>query len=177
VTGTHSPPDRERVRQDHAERLYEEARALTPEARLDFIAEACHEDPELRADLMSLLENTEAAEQFFERLAEVVSLPASQEELPPDRTVGRYQIVALIGAGGMGTVYRARDTRLNRDVALKFLPAHLSVTVDAEERLLIEARAAAALEHPNVCTVHEIGETDEGRPFIAMAFYEGKTLK
>ena len=173
MTGTHSPTERERLRRDQVERLYEQARALPPEARAQFVRDACGEDTELRWDLSSLLENAEVAERFFERLAEAVSLPASQE----GRTVGHYQILALIGAGGMGAVYRARDTRLNRDVALKFLPAHLSVALDAEERLLIEARAAAALEHPNVCTVHEIGETDDGRPFIAMAFYEGETLK
>src|SRR5687768_6682168 len=77
----------------------------------------------------------------------------------------------------MGTVYRARDTRLDRDVALKFLYPHLTSDADAEERLLAEARAVAALEHPNICVVHEIGETSDGQPFIAMALCEGDTLK
>ncbi|MGH7696417.1 MAG: protein kinase domain-containing protein, partial [Gemmatimonadaceae bacterium] len=97
--------------------------------------------------------------------------------LAPSLTIGRYEILSCIGVGGMGAVYRARDTRLERDVALKFLPVHVRAPRAAEEQLLTEAKTAAALEHVNVCTVHEIGETDDGRPFIAMAFYEGETLR
>ena len=93
------------------------------------------------------------------------------------RSIGRYRVLALLGRGGMGAVYRAHDERLDRDVALKFLPAHAAAEPDAARRFLVEARAAAALAHPNVCTVHEIGEADDGRPFIAMALYEGETLK
>jgi class 3 adenylate cyclase len=77
----------------------------------------------------------------------------------------------------MGVVYQAHDTRLDRDIALKFLPTHLSALPEARERLLVEARAAAALEHPNVCSIHEIGETSDGRLFIAMACYTGETLR
>jgi serine/threonine-protein kinase len=93
------------------------------------------------------------------------------------RTIGRYHVLALLGRGGMGTVYRAHDERLDRDVALKFLPLHVASEPGAAQRVLAEARAAAALVHPNVCTVHEIGETDDGHSFIAMALYEGETLK
>ena len=91
--------------------------------------------------------------------------------------IGRYRVLALLGRGGMGAVYRAHDERLDRDVALKFLPPHVAAEPAASERFLAEARAAAGLAHPNVCTVHEIGETDDGCPFIAMALYEGETLK
>jgi TolB-like protein/Tfp pilus assembly protein PilF len=163
----------ERDRRDLAERLYAEACALPTEARSRFIAEASGANDELRAELDSLIEHADAAEAFFGRLAEVMIPP----ELPPSGTIGRYEILTCIGVGGMGAVYRARDTRLHRDVALKFLPAHLGSALNAEERLLMEARAAAGLEHANVCTVHEIAETEDGRPFIAMAFYEGETLK
>ncbi len=164
-----------------AERLYERARALHPEARPAFLQDACHGDPQLREELVSLLEQAEAAEGFFERLTSAV-FPASVSDSPnPDRNVGRtvghYRIMARIGAGGMGTVYRAQDTSLNREVALKFLSVHLSAHLVAEERLLAEARAAASLEHPNVCVVHEIGETDDGRPYIVMALCEGETLR
>ena len=91
--------------------------------------------------------------------------------------IGRYTIVDRLGRGGMGVVYHARDNRLERDVALKFLNPHRGNDEDAEACLLAEARAAAALQHPNICVVHEIGQTVDGRPFIAMAHCEGVTLK
>jgi serine/threonine-protein kinase len=111
------------------------------------------------------------------------STPSSSADMPATRdpmvgrTIGRYRVLALLGRGGMGTVYRARDERLARDVALKFLPVYVEDEPSAARRFLVEARAAAALVHPNVCTVHEIGETDDGRPFIAMTLYEGETLR
>src|SRR6478672_4873590 len=90
--------------------------------------------------------------------------------------IGRYSIVGLLGRGGMGTVYQARDSQLDREVALKFLSARLTGDTNAAERLLAEARAAAGLEHTNVCVIHEIGETPDGQPFIAMALCDGETL-
>src|SRR6185503_6561634 len=88
-----------------------------------------------------------------------------------------YQIVNLIGEGGMGEVYLATDTILGRRVALKVLPAFVSKDPDRLRRFTQEARAASRLSHPNVCVVHEIGETDDGRPFIAMEYVEGVTLR
>jgi TOMM system kinase/cyclase fusion protein len=90
--------------------------------------------------------------------------------------VSHYTIVEVLGRGGMGEVYRARDQRLERDVALKFLPHHLSATSSAVTRFMSEARAASALDHPNICTIYDIGSSDNGRLFIAMACYEGATL-
>lgn len=92
-------------------------------------------------------------------------------------TVSHYRIAALLGAGGMGVVYRAEDLRLQRQVALKFLPFELTSDRDARQRLMHEARAASALDHPNICTVYDIDETPDGRVFVAMAYYEGETLK
>ena len=88
-----------------------------------------------------------------------------------------YEILERLGVGGMGVVYKARDTRLDRIVAIKFLSDHLLTDADAGERFLVEAKAAAALDHPNICAIHEVGETDDGRYYIAMQYYEGETLR
>ncbi len=93
------------------------------------------------------------------------------------RTVANFEIVEKLGSGGMGVVYRARDTVLNRPAALKFLPSHLAADEDAKARFIQEAQAASALDHANICSIYQIGETDEGELFIAMAYYDGQTLK
>jgi serine/threonine protein kinase len=92
-------------------------------------------------------------------------------------TIAQYEILEKLGSGGMGVVYKAKDTRLNRFTALKFLPQELDVSKTDKERFIREARAASALDHQNICTVYEIGQTDEGQMYIAMAYYEGETLK
>ena len=91
------------------------------------------------------------------------------------RMVGPYRVIEPIGAGGMGEVYRARDDRLERDIALKVLPAAQAGDEEARARLVREARAAAALSHPHICTIHEVGEAD-GQTFIAMELVEGRPL-
>ncbi len=93
------------------------------------------------------------------------------------KTVSHYAVREVLGGGGMGVVYQAEDTRLQRPVALKFLPPALSQDSHSKDRFLAEAQAASALDHPNICTVHEFGETDAGQLFIAMAYYAGESLR
>jgi serine/threonine protein kinase len=91
-------------------------------------------------------------------------------------TVGNYRITAKLGAGGMGEVFLAEDTRLDRQAAIKFLPSDLAHDPERRQRFLVEAKAASALNHPHVCVVYDVGETDAGVPFIAMEFVEGRPL-
>ncbi len=92
------------------------------------------------------------------------------------QTIAHYRIIEKLGQGGMGVVYRAEDTRLGRDVALKFPPPQTKQSAEEYQRLIHEAKAAASLDHPNICTIHEIGEVD-GQPYIAMSFVDGMTLR
>ena len=93
------------------------------------------------------------------------------------QTVSHFRILGQLGGGGMGVVYKAEDTKLKRTVALKFLPPELSRYPEAKERFLREAQAASTLDHPNICDIHDIGESDDGQLFIVMSCYEGETLR
>ncbi|HYV83460.1 MAG TPA: protein kinase [Pyrinomonadaceae bacterium] len=141
--------------------------------RAAFLDRACDGDGEVREEVESLLRSYEVAGSFMESPA-VAHL---EQKLTPGQRVKHYQIVNLIGEGGMGEVYLATDTILGRRVALKVLPAFVSKDPERLRRFTQEARAASRLSHPNVCVVHEIGETDDGRPFIAMEYVEGMTLR
>jgi hypothetical protein len=101
------------------------------------------------------------------------------DEQPPwsGKTVSHYEVLEKLGGGGMGVVYKARDLRLDRFAALKFLSPHLGDSAEARQRFIHEAKAASALDHPNIGAIYEIGETDDGHLFLCLAFYDGETLK
>src|SRR5438477_528346 len=159
--------------------LFQLAAERAPEQRTTFLQTACQGDEGLRREVESLIAYYERAENFIESPAfEVVP-----ELLTDDRagaTVGEsiahYRIESLIGVGGMGEVYLAQDERLGRKVALKFLPERLTANNSQLSRFKSEARAASALNHPNILTVYEIG-TEGNRHFIATEFIEGVTLR
>ena len=164
------------------EALWEVARELPADQREELLSSPAV-DGALREELESLLAHASAAETFFDRFRTVVPEASRPDaHAPPNAdpmvgaTLGHYQIVARLGEGGMGIVYRAIDLRLQRTVALKVLRSQTPGNLRAQERMLVEARAAAALDHANICTVYEVGETAEGSTFIAMAFYPGATL-
>jgi serine/threonine protein kinase len=126
----------------------------------------------------SLLVSDQQAESFLESPVLEVAAEAMAAQGPPSlvgRILGPYQILSVLGAGGMGEVYKAKDTRLNRTVAIKILPRHLSERVDLRQRFEREARALASLSHPHICPIHDIGKED-GIDFLVMEYLEGETL-
>ena len=157
--------------------LFDELIGLAPEARSARLYQ--EDNPEVRAEVEALLQADGQADKVLHELDQGVEI--APENLATDpligRCVGRYRIEEKLGGGGMGVVYRTRDTRLDRAVALKFLPPHLSLDDEAKARFIHEAKAASALDDPNIGTVYDIDETREGRLFIVMAFYSGESVK
>src|SRR5688572_9352204 len=162
------------------EALLVAAMDLPVESREELLARECAGDAAMAAELRALLGAHDRAGMLDKPLARLSALTTGADaalHAPGTVIAQRYEIHEQLGAGGMGVVYRARDLRLERTVALKFLPQALSADDHAKRRFMTEARAAAALEHVNVCTVYEIGETEAGQLFIAMALVEGETLR
>jgi len=160
------------------ESVFQAALARDPDERAAFLDEACAGDEALRREVESLLEAHEQAGSFIKAPAVEVAAQMMAEEQansPVRQTIGPFKIVKRLGAGGMGEVYLAEDTRLGRQVALKLLPDYFTTAQERVRRFQQEARAASALSHPNVATIYEIGEA-EGTTYIAMEYVEGQTL-
>jgi eukaryotic-like serine/threonine-protein kinase len=156
--------------------LYHAAVARPPEERNAFLKEACEGDPALREEVESLLHYESAAAHFLDRPA--ATMVANGRLPAPDmvgRQLGPYQIVALIGAGGMGEVYRARDTRLDRLVAIKVLAPSAGDHARRLDRLDREARAISRVSHPHICALFDVGREDHVT-FLVMEYLEGETL-
>ena len=155
-------------------RIYHAARTAGDRAR--FLDEACAGDDQLRAEVESLLAHDAESGAVLAAPGRVAgAMLAGMASRPMPERIGSYRILSFIGAGGMGEVYRARDVKLDRDVAIKVLPHDLADDPERRSRLLREARAVAALNHPNICTIYEVGETDNG-VYLAMEMIDGRPL-
>src|SRR6185503_4603025 len=148
--------------------------------RASFLAEACAGDEALRREVESQIAYQQQASKFleepaFKHAAESIADPDTESEPMEGRTISHYRILRKLGEGGMGEVYLAQDTTLSRKVAIKFLSPYSIAGEQARKRLLREAKAAAALDHPHICGVHEVGE-EAGYSFIVMQYVEGETL-
>lgn len=154
--------------------LFSAARRLPPEARSGFLTEACGADEVLHRDVESLLEYVDEKDHFIDGPPPLVSVESATDL--SGRQVDPYEIVSLLGKGGMGEVYRAKDARLDREVAIKVLPAAYSNDPERLHRFEQEARAAGRLNHPNVLTVYDVG-LYQGAPYIVTELLEGHELR
>ena len=150
--------------------VLEKALDLAPGERSAYLNQACSSDSSLRQEVATLLASSDHVRSNFL----LSTLPPAT--LTPGTKLGEYEIVALVGSGGMGEVYRAKDTRLGRDVAIKVLPTFFAADADRLRRFEQEARAAAALNHPNILAVFQMG-THQGAPYLVSELLEGETLR
>jgi serine/threonine protein kinase len=161
------------------EQLCQVALDCVPGERSAFLDQACAGNKELRRQVEALLRHQEQAEHFIETAAFEATARAiarEQAHFAAGRQISHYEVLSLLGAGGMGEVYLARDTWLGRLVALKLLPQCFTGDKEALRRFQREASAASSLNHPNIVTIHEIGE-ERGTHFIAAEYIDGETLR
>jgi len=140
-----------------------------------YLDEVCEDDTALRRELHELLAASDEQDSFIDSAKPAIANLTNKPKLSPGEKLGLFEVIRLLGIGGMGEVYLAKDLRLNRQVALKILPPNSVADPNANKRFLREAQAAASLEHTHICTIHEIGE-EQGLSFIVMQYFEGETL-
>ena len=165
-------------RMQQIEVIFHDACDVTPDERAAFVAQACAGNEELRHEVELLLDADEQAATLIEAPAYQMAAHLFAESQPPlsaGQSISHYQIISLLGKGGMGEVYQARDIKLDRTVALKILPADVATDAERMRRFVSEAKAASALNHPHVATIYEISEADN-LSFFAMEYVEGQTL-
>ena len=162
-------------RPDSISDLYHGALARAPEDRAAFLAEACKGDGGLRKEVESLLEDQSASARFLERPPHGVAADNTRMASVIGRRIGPYTIVAPLGSGGMGEVYRARDSKLGRDVAVKILPEHFTLDPERRARFAREGRLLASLNHPHIAAIYGLEETD-GMTALILELVEGPTL-
>ena len=165
-------------RWQQAKEIFSRAIQYEPTLRSDFLTQVCGEDEAMRIEVESLIAAHQEPGSFidspaYELAAEIL---ASDQDLAPGQRIGHYEVLTLLGKGGMGEVYLALDANLRRKVALKFLPSYFTRDIDRLHRFEREARAASALNHPNILTIYEIGAAEERR-FIATEYIKGETLR
>ncbi len=161
------------------EELFHQAIALPPEERRAFLEDNCEHQPEILNEVSSLLANHSAGDELISGLNAAESFGDAllrTQRLPVGKVIGEYEVVSVLGRGGMGEVYLARDLRLSRNVAIKVLPRLYSADASLLHRLQSEALATSQLNHPNILTIHAIGQ-DEGVHYIVSEFVEGKSLR
>ncbi len=159
--------------------VFDSALSRPPEERAEYLERACGEDKTLLSEVRSLFDSLESAESFLEKPAVAAvaeNIEPREKKLEKGARLGHYEILGQIGAGGMGEVYLARDTKLDREVALKILNEKFSRDEANLNRFIREAKAASALNHPNILVIHEIGASGDS-PYIVSEYVKGQTLR
>jgi len=177
-----NPPAGEQMNKEDMEKVqmyFDAALSLPAEQRSVFLSELCGKDSEIYSKAMSLLNANEQSKIWNADTPELSPAPSSTQQykvFQAGDSIGTYNIVEQIGVGGMGIIFKAFDTKLQRNVALKFLPVNLLSDENTRQRFLSEARSASQLDHPNICVIHDVSETPDGQMYITMPCYDGETL-
>src|SRR5215813_9843487 len=160
--------------------IFNSAQDRPPAERSDYLNEVCRDDPSMREQVEALLAADADNDDFLSYPAYEFAagmLANEPSEFLAGQKIGRFEILCSLGSGGMGQIYLAHDENLDRNIALKLISREFAADPPRVHRFEQEARAASALNHPNVCVIHDVGKTEAGRHFIAMEYIQGSTLR